>query len=215
MQGIRVRSLVSTSFQHSSIERQPGTSFSATLPCSMAYDAIGSCRCQGVTLYTTSTSAISQTRFQLSGPANVFRGAGLRLSCSHFSCRSIRSWKRSAMATTSVPGIIAMRCTAPTPRDPTPTHATRTFFIGLSAKPCIGAPDGPKNLNGLLEQPAAIAATPIQAVPLRNSRLFVSFIFLSLFAFVKIYSQSARGLSGSTSRMGQTISLPSCCFSKS
>ena len=91
------------------------------------------------------------------------------------------------MATTRVPGIIAMRCTAPEPRAPTPTHATRTSFFGLSAKPCIGAPDGPKNLSGLLEQPAAIAAKPIQAVPLRKSLLFVSIMpnsFVSLAAII-------------------------------
>ena len=41
-------------------------------------------------------------------------------------------------------------------------------------------------------------------------------LFHFLMPFIPhIYSQSARGLSGSTSRMGQTISFPSFCFSKS
>ena len=50
MQGMRVRSLVSTIFHASSIVRQPGTSVSATLPCSIAQQAMSQWTCQGVTL---------------------------------------------------------------------------------------------------------------------------------------------------------------------
>ena len=83
----------------------------------------------------------------------------------------------SEMAVTSHPGICAMRFTAGVPRAPTPITPTRTRFIGATRNPCIGAPTA---LHGRFSAawaamwPAAIAATPIHAVPFRNSLLLSS-----------------------------------------
>jgi hypothetical protein len=95
----------------------------------------------------------------------------------------------SDIAVTSQPGICAMRCTAGVPREPTPITPTRTLFIGATRKPCIGVPVPPlaeapppitRTADPLLMQPAAIAAAPIQAAPVKNSRLFW---FISEFPF--------------------------------
>jgi hypothetical protein len=57
--------------------------------------------------------------------------------------------------------------------------ATRTFFIGLRAKPCMGAPTAPFNFKASLMHPDAIATAPIHAAPFRKSRLFESIFNLS------------------------------------
>ena len=84
------------------------------------------------------------------------------------------------MAVTSVPGIIDIRLSAALPRTPTPMQATRTFFIGLSANPCIGAPVVPKSFSGLFAQPAAIATAPIHAADVKNSLL----VFMVVLSFI-------------------------------
>jgi hypothetical protein len=69
-------------------------------------------------------------------------------------------------------------------------QATRTFFIGGKANPCMGAPHVPKNLNGFDEHPAAIAARPIHAVPLTNSLLLDFMVVLSLLIIVCLQDSS-------------------------
>ena len=78
------------------------------------------------------------------------------------------------MAVTSQPGICAMRCTAGVPRLPTPITPTRTRFIGATRNPCIDPPAPKPSALPFEMHPAAIAATPIHAVPLRNSLLLFS-----------------------------------------
>ena len=85
----------------------------------------------------------------------------------------------SEIAVTSHPGICAMRFTAGVPRAPTPMKPTRTRFIGATRNPCIGAPaahPGRFSAAWAAKWPAAIAATPIQAVPFRNSLLLLSMV---------------------------------------
>jgi hypothetical protein len=64
---------------------------------------------------------------------------------------------------------------------------TRTFFMGATQKPCMGAPTpapSPHIADLRLMQPAAIAAAPIQAAPVKNSRLFWFMIEVVLFCVV-------------------------------
>ena len=102
-------------------------------------------------------------RLYPSGPATVRTGAGFPFFLSQSSSLSMRSWNRSATAVTTVPGTCERRRSAEVPREPTPMHATRTFFIGLSAHPCIGAPLGPVTLSRPPRHSPAMSATPIQA----------------------------------------------------
>ena len=82
-----------------------------------------------------------------------------------------------------VPGNVAILRSAARPLTPTPIHATRTFFIGLSAKPCIGAPHGSNILNLFPIHPAAIASAPIQAVDLKKSLLLTFIPAISCLCF--------------------------------
>ena len=67
-----------------------------------------------------------------------------------------------------------MRFTACVPRAPTPMEASRMRYIGATRNPCIGAPTAPPGRFSsacAAMWPAAIATTPIHAVPFRNSLL--------------------------------------------
>ena len=102
-------------------------------------------------------------RLYPSGPATARAGAGLPCSLSHATSLSTRFWNRSATAVTTVPGTCEMRRSAEVPREPTPMHATRTCFIGLSANPCIGAPFGPTTLSRPPRHSPAMSATLVHA----------------------------------------------------
>ena len=107
------------------------------------------------------------------------------MSVSHFVHFCTRSSKKSQSAATSHPGMDATRFTAGPPRTPMPTNPTRILFIGATLKPYIGAPSPPPipAMPPLVRQPAAAAATPIHAVPFRNSLRDFSIVFSP---FVKI-----------------------------
>jgi hypothetical protein len=68
-------------------------------------------------------------------------------------------------------------------------QATRTFFIGLSANPCIGAPVVPKSFSGLFAQPAAIATAPIHAADVKNSLLVFMVVLSPVLILVLLIAQ--------------------------